>query len=475
MAIVYPENAATRRSVNSHGNFERNYRAALRHSRHVRWLRVGVPVAIAAVLVTVVAINYMPPIGGFRLPGDLGKLVIHGTMITMQQPRLTGFTTDSRAYEFSADSAAQDITKPNLVELRQLRAKMEMQDNSTVELTALSGTYDVKAEILTLENNIHLVSSTGYEGTLSTAVIDVRKGNVVSDQPVWVKMLNGFLNAKRLDIVDQRQRGPLQRRGDDAATGQECRQRRRHGRRQDRATNDAPPSLLRRTGGADHCGAGGRAGAVGAAEPVSGIAQGQSKDQPVQIEAATLEVRDKNKTGDLFRQRAGGAGRHHDEVPEPGRVLRPGSRTWRRRRRAGANAKPAPGMPQGAQNIRRIEARGGVTVITKDQNASGDLGIYDLKTKTITLSGNVVVSQGQNVIHGERVVVDMTTGNARVESGSSNGGGAGAPGPGRVRALIQPGKGQNGGPTNFMTIGPGRPIDARALHLAAENRLKSAI
>ena len=30
----------------------------------------------------------------------------------------------------------------------------------------------------------------------------MRKGNVVSDQPVWVKMLNGFLNAKRLEIVD---------------------------------------------------------------------------------------------------------------------------------------------------------------------------------------------------------------------------------------------------------------------------------
>ena len=67
-----------------------------------------------------------------------------------------------------------------------------------------------------------------------------------------------------------------------------------------------------------------------------------------------------------------------------------------------------------------------------------------------------MVSQGQNVIHGERVVVDMVTGNARVESASSHGGG----GParrvrGRVRALIQPGKGQNGG-TNFMTLGPGK-------------------
>jgi lipopolysaccharide export system protein LptA len=114
-------------------------------------------------------------------------------------------------------------------------------------------------------------------------------------------------------------------------------------------------------------------------------------------------------------------------------------------------------MPSGAQNIRRIEARGGVTVLTKDQNASGDLGIYDLKTKTITLSGNVVVSQGQNVIHGERVVVDMVTGNARVESaGSGAAGGGPAASPGRVRALIQPSKGQNGGTSNFMTLGPGK-------------------
>ena len=96
---------------------------------------------------------------------------------------------------------------------------------------------------------------------------------------------------------------------------------------------------------------------------------------------------------------------------------------------ANATVKSPLGGPRGAQNIRRIEARGAVTVITKDQSASGDLGIYDLKTKTITLSGNVVVSQGQNVIHGERVVVDTETGNARVESGAT-GASAGGPGSG---------------------------------------------
>ncbi len=202
MATVYPETAANGYVAGSRGDFERTYRSALRHSRQVRLLRIGVPIGIAALLLAVAAIDYMPPIGGFRLPGDLGKLVIHGTRITMEEPRLTGFTLDSRAYEFSAAAAAQDITKPNLVELDKLHAKMEMQDKSSVEMTAASGVYDVKAEILTLKDDIHLVSSTGYEGRLSEAVIDVRKGNVTSDKPVSLKMLNGFLNAQRLDIGD---------------------------------------------------------------------------------------------------------------------------------------------------------------------------------------------------------------------------------------------------------------------------------
>jgi lipopolysaccharide export system protein LptA len=185
------------------------------------------------------------------------------------------------------------------------------------------------------------------------------------------------------------------------------------------------------------------------------LGMAENKDQPVQIEAATLEVRDKNKQA-MFSGNV--------QVVQGDTTMKCQSLVVFYGQEVGLGAdgapvatatKSTPGMPQGAQNIRRIEARGGVTVITKDQQASGDLGVYDLKTKTITLSGNVVVSQGQNVIHGERVVVDTTTGYARVESDSSPGN-AGAAGPGRVRALIQPSKGQNGGTTNFMTLGPGK-------------------
>ncbi|HLN37568.1 MAG: LptA/OstA family protein [Xanthobacteraceae bacterium] len=197
------------------------------------------------------------------------------------------------------------------------------------------------------------------------------------------------------------------------------------------------------------------------APPVQGLLQGgQDKDQPVQIEAASLEVRDKSKmatfSGDVQVVQGDTTMKCQKLVVFYGQEVGIAQAGAQPPDAKPPDAKPAPTSalpgPKGAQNIRRIEARGGVTVITKDQNASGDLGVYDLIAKTITLTGNVVVSQGQNVIHGERVVVDTVTGNARVESNNQGGGGT----PSRVRALIQPNQGQNGA-GNVMTIGPGAP------------------
>jgi lipopolysaccharide export system protein LptA len=185
----------------------------------------------------------------------------------------------------------------------------------------------------------------------------------------------------------------------------------------------------------------------------------QKKDQPVQIEAATLEVRDKDKKavfsgnvsvvqGDTTMKCARLVVSYGQEIGIAGKDKQASTAPV-------TTSKPAPGMPQGAQNIQKIEAQGGVTVITKDQNARGDEAIYDLRTKQIVLSGHVTISQGQNVINGERVVVDTVTGNARVESSSSSGGAsAGGPRP-PVRALIQPNKGQGAGGSNVMTFGPG--------------------
>ena len=187
----------------SRGDADRAFHAARRHSRAVRILRIAVPAGVAVGIIIITLITYLNPLRMLaKLPINLDNLVVSGTKVTMEGPRLTGFTHDARAYELTADTAAQDMTKPDIVELRNIRAKVEMQDKSSMELTARSGIYDSKGETLRLEQNILLNSSTGYQGRLSEAMIDIRKGNVVSEHPVEVKLLQGTLNANRLDIVD---------------------------------------------------------------------------------------------------------------------------------------------------------------------------------------------------------------------------------------------------------------------------------
>lgn len=182
---------------------ERAFHAARRHSRLVRALRVALPAAVALVAAAVVLVTYFNPLRMLgKLPVDVGNLVVAGTRITMEQPRLSGFTRDARAYELSAEAAAQDMTKPDLIELKKIQARVELQDKSTVEMSALSGVYDSKAEVLKLDQDILLRSSAGYEGRLSEATIDIRKGNVVSQHPVELKLLQGTLDARRLEIRD---------------------------------------------------------------------------------------------------------------------------------------------------------------------------------------------------------------------------------------------------------------------------------
>lgn len=180
----------------------RAFRAARRHSRIVRVLRIALPLAVALTTVVITLLTYFNPLrtlGG--IPANVGATVVHGSQVTMEQPKLSGFTRDERRYNFTADSAAQDLTKPDIIELNNIRAGIEMKDKSTVHMTALKGVYDSKKELLKLDHNIRLFSSNGYSGLLSEATVNIKKGDVLSDHPVQLKMMHGTLEANRLQIT----------------------------------------------------------------------------------------------------------------------------------------------------------------------------------------------------------------------------------------------------------------------------------
>jgi lipopolysaccharide export system protein LptA len=147
----------------------------------------------------------------------------------------------------------------------------------------------------------------------------------------------------------------------------------------------------------------------------------QNRDLPVKINAAALEVRDKDKaatfSGDVRAVQGDTELRcktltvHYDEE----------------QRSTGMKA-AEPG-PAGQQQIRRIEAKGGVVVTQKDQTTNGDSAVFDMRANSVTLIGNVVLTRGQDILRGHKLVVDLTNGTSKIESGSTRSG---------VEALIQP-------------------------------------
>jgi lipopolysaccharide export system protein LptA len=185
----------------------------------------------------------------------------------------------------------------------------------------------------------------------------------------------------------------------------------------------------------------------------------QNRDQPIQIEAASLEMRDKKKEavfsgnvkvvqGDttmtskslvVFYDSGGGS-----DAPQPAAP---------KASKSGSMQSATPG-PGGSSSIRRLEAKGSVVVTQKDQVVTGETAIFDTRANLITMTGGasgVVLTQCKNVLKGDRLKVDMTTGVSRVESdtkvtgmfsqGENCGSGAGGakPPPVQVPSLI-PGK-----------------------------------
>jgi lipopolysaccharide export system protein LptA len=189
----------------------------------------------------------------------------------------------------------------------------------------------------------------------------------------------------------------------------------------------------------------------------------QNRDQPIQIEAASLEMRDKKKEATF----AGNVKVVQGDTTMTSKTLvvfyesssdkaaapqsAPAQSASAKAQKAAPMQSATPG-PGGASSIKRLEARGNVVVTQKDQVVTGETAVFDTKTNLITMlggsGGQVVLTQCQNVLRGDKLMVDMTTGVSRVESDS-----------GKVQGLfIQSQGGANGKCGTPAAPGAGSPL-----------------
>lgn len=140
---------------------------------------------------------------------------------------------------------------------------------------------------------------------------------------------------------------------------------------------------------------------------------GVSGDDPIQFQATTVEIREKEQVA-IFSGEV--VVRQNNTVLRTARLI----------------VTYAAGGAEGTRRVSRLEADGSVLVTSGEQTASGERAVFDTADNTIVVTGQVVLTQGKNVIRGNRLVVDIDSGQARMEGG-------------RVQMLIEPGTLKGGG------------------------------
>jgi lipopolysaccharide export system protein LptA len=161
--------------------------------------------------------------------------------------------------------------------------------------------------------------------------------------------------------------------------------------------------------------------------------------KPVDIEADTLEVDDKKKTA-VFR---GNVSATQGSVNMKSKEIYVTYAAGEKKTASAGDEPVAPsasGSPLGGSGqIKQIDAKGNVFLTMKpskegekQQEAKSDWAIFDVKKQQITIGGDVVLSQGENVIRGSKLVIDLTTGLSRFENSGKTGGTE------RMRAIFTP-------------------------------------
>jgi lipopolysaccharide export system protein LptA len=152
------------------------------------------------------------------------------------------------------------------------------------------------------------------------------------------------------------------------------------------------------------------------------LARGADTDQPIKIDADSLEVQQAKNLAIFKGNVEAVQGRINIRANE--------IRVWYQGKDDKKAGKPAAaGDPASGSTIIRIDAIGKVFVSSPDETAQGDLGVYDVPGKRITLTGNVVLTRGENVIRGEKLILNIATGRSEIHGGKR-----------RVHGIFQPPK-----------------------------------
>ena len=175
-------------------------RDAGRHTARVKFLRRVIilgsvfGVSIIAIVAAFDPFKHLPR--AFSLAG----VGVSGTKITMDEPKISGVQQGGGPYEIKAKAGIQDITKPSIIELVGVDAKVGMADLTTTHIISSNGLYDSKADSMALSGDVKIANTSGYTLSMRSAVMDFKSGVFASHERLRVDLKGGDVMADDMTI-----------------------------------------------------------------------------------------------------------------------------------------------------------------------------------------------------------------------------------------------------------------------------------
>jgi lipopolysaccharide transport protein LptA len=473
----------------------RAFRAARRHTWLVRALKVVLPLASLSLLVLYpLTVKRALDVGPGRLSYD--RIDAGAEHLIMENPSYEGFDKRGNRYRVHARSATLDPSRKAPILLAGIEARLrhtptpdgpggtpatsagrnEQSNTTETRLTATRGIFDQTRHELDLRDAIDVVTSSGITARLTSAKVYARENKVVSLEPLEAAMPTGKLRAGAMvlhartreaeftDGVEVELVAPKGGLAKLAATGETRR-----------------PAVGSRGGN----------GGGGAAE------DGAGGQEPIRVAAAALVIDDTARLATFRRNVRARQGEMllttrelsieytgSPVVVAPGLGGGPGVSA-----RGTASEAAAPKRNE----VERITARDGVVVTSgTDRRLTGETAVFDAQADTVLLTGDVVATQGKNVLRGRRLSLDRARARLALDAPAQAGASAGritavfyqnagqrprasdAPrAPSSTAASGEAGSGFGGLVTEFRAD-PTAPVDIEADRLDVDDRTRTA-
>ena len=176
------------------------------YSRFANSMRIALPIFAGAIMILVVAWPQLVE-RPKRFALGVSKVTVNdsgGQQIV--NARFTGTDQEQRPFTITADTASQAVNTAGVIDLAFPKADITLQSGVWIAVSAETGLYDKKSQVLDLKGAVNLFHDEGYELHTTSARVELDKGEASGNDPVSGQGPFGRLNSTGFRILDRGKR-----------------------------------------------------------------------------------------------------------------------------------------------------------------------------------------------------------------------------------------------------------------------------